>query len=285
MILPMKIKIIDRVAVILINLTVIIATAVGPALILAGSPSYYRNQFEKNGIYAEKDENGNYTPHPIYFLGGEYGRRAYFTDEQLNEIADHIIEFIFGDKDSFELTMDGVTVNGRLEDNVRVFGDKAVKHMDDVKAIMLLGKWLSILSALLLPFLIAYVVWRRKEMGRIALQYSVIFFGALFVLLGGLCLVSLINSDGDFFSTFWEYAHYIFFPFNPEKVQGSFFNDTLTMILTLELFMDAVIIVLSTLAVSLGAWFAGAAVLYAKFGKKKNIIPTSKSGKAVKKET
>ena len=60
-----------------------------------------------------------------------------------------------------------------------IFGDAAVTHMDDVKSVMSLGKWASILSAFLLPLLIAYVIWRRREMGRIALQYSLIFFGAL----------------------------------------------------------------------------------------------------------
>lgn len=273
----MKMKILDRIVIILINLAVIIATAVGPALILASSPSYYRNQFEKNGIYAEILEDGSRKPYPIYYLGGESGKRAYFTDEQLDQIIDHIVEFIFGDKDSFGLVMDEVSVNGKIEDDVQVFGHKAVEHMDDVKDIMLLGKWASIFSATLLPFLIAYVVWRRKEIGRIALQYSVIFFGALVLLLGSICLVSLINSRGDFFSTFWEYAHYLFFPFNPEKVQGSFFNDTLTMILTLDLFMDAVIIVLSTLAVSLGAWFSGATVIFLKFGRGK-VGDVSESG-------
>ena len=274
----MNYKILDRVAIILINLSIIIAMAVGPALILAGSPSYYRNQFEKNGLYTETDENGNMKPYPIYYLGGESGKRAYFTDDQLNAIADHIVDFIFGDTESFELTMDDVDVNGKMKDGVRIFGTAAVTHMDDVKSLMLFGKWASIISAVLLPFLIAYVIWRRRKMGRIALQYSVIFFGAILALLGGLCLVSLINSDGDFFSTFWEYAHYIFFPFTPEKVQGSFFNDTLTMILTLDLFMDAVIIVLSTLAISLGCWFGGTVIIYRKFGKDKVIEAPSDSG-------
>ena len=263
----MRMKILDRAVIILINLAIIIATAVGPALLLASSPRYYRTQFEKNGLYEEKAENGSVRRHPIHFVGGEWGKKAYFTDEQLNRIADHIIDFLFGDTESFELTMDGVEINGVMRDGVRVFGDAAVTHMDDVKSVMQLGKWASIISAVLLPFLIAYAVWRRRELGRAALQYSLIFFGALLLLLGGISLAALINSDGDFFSVFWEYAHYLFFPFNPEKVQGSFFNDTLTMILTLELFMDAVITVLSTLSLSLAAWFAGAIIIYRKYGR------------------
>ncbi len=258
-------KALDRAIIILINLAIIIAAAVGPALLLASSPRYYRTQFEKNGLYAEDDGEGNLKPHPVYYVGGEYGKYAYFTDAQLDAIADHIIDFLFGDTESFELVMDGVKVNGETRDGVRVFGDAAVTHMDDVKALMLLGRTASIVSAIALPFLIFYVFGRRREIGSVALTYTLIFFGALLLLLGGLCLISLLNSNGDFFSTFWEYAHYLFFPFNPEKVQGSFFNDTLTMILTLELFMDAVIIVLSSLAAALAAWFAGAIALYRKY--------------------
>ena len=61
-------------------------------------------------------------------------------------------------------------------------------------------------------------------------------------------------ADGDLATTFWENAHHLFFPFQPEKVEGSFFNDTLTSILTLELFLDAVAIVLLTVGVTLAAW-------------------------------
>lgn len=257
-------KVFDRAVIILINLAIIIAAAVGPALLLASSPSYYRTQFEKNGLYAEEDADGNLKPHPVYFVGGEYGKYAYFTDAQLNTIADHIIDFLFGDTESFELIMDGVNLNGETEDGVSVFGEEAVTHMDDVKSLMNLGKWASILSILFLPFMILYVVLRKREIGKLAFKYTLLFFGALLLLLGGLCAVSLINSHGDFFSAFWQYAHYLFFPFNPEKVQGSFFNDTLTMILTLDLFMDAVVIVLSTLTAALAAWFVGVIELYRK---------------------
>ena len=57
-------------------------------------------------------------------------------------------------------------------------------------------------------------------------------------------------------------------------MQGSFFNDTLTMILTLELFMDAVITVLSTLSLSLAAWFAGAIIIYREYGRQ-NLVKES----------
>ena len=258
----MKMKVLDKAVVILINLAVIIAATVTPALILASSPSYYRNQFEKNGFYSKTDENGSVSFRCIPFLGGADGDYACYTDEQLNAIADHIIDFLFGDTESFELVMDGVVANGEKRDEVRIFGDKAISHMNDVKSLMSLGKWASIISIILLPLLIYYLVRRRREIGSTALQYSLIFFAFIFLILGVLCVFSLIFYDGNFFSSFWECAHYLLFPFNPEKVQGSFFNDTLTVILSLDLFMDAVITVLTTLAVSLAIWFTATFLLY-----------------------
>ena len=46
------------------------------------------------------------------------------------------------------------------------------------------------------------------------------------------------------------------------------------MILTLDLFMDAVIIVLSTLAAALAAWFTGAIIIYRKYGRQ-NLVKES----------
>ena len=43
-------KILDRVAIIIANLAIIIALGVGPALLLASSEDYYHRQFEKNEI-------------------------------------------------------------------------------------------------------------------------------------------------------------------------------------------------------------------------------------------
>ena len=48
---------------------------------------------------------------------------------------------------------------------------------------------------------------------------------------------------------------------DPAKATGSFFNDTLTMILTLDLFMDAVVRVLLIIGASVVAWGVGAWLL------------------------
>ena len=39
-------------------------------------------------------------------IGGNAAIRAAFTNEQLNEIANHIIDYLFTDMDSFALTLD-----------------------------------------------------------------------------------------------------------------------------------------------------------------------------------
>ena len=53
----------------------------------------------------------------------------------------------------------------------------------------------------------------------------------------------------------WTNIHHLLFPFQPEKFEGSFFNDTLTSILTLELFLDAVIIVIVSVVATFIGWF------------------------------
>ena len=153
--------------------------------------------------------------------------------------------------------MDGVCVNGRMTDGVNIFGTAAVKHMDDVKSLMLLGVLACQICAVLLPLFIIYIICRRRECASSLLGCTLVVYAALLGVLLALVILSLLTSNGDFFSSFWMWAHFLLFPFDLEKVMGSFFSDTLTMILTLDLFMDAVVIVLSSLATALALWLFG----------------------------
>lgn len=49
-------KILDKIAIIIFNLCLLLAAGITPALLLASSPEYYYEQFEKNGIYASVDK-------------------------------------------------------------------------------------------------------------------------------------------------------------------------------------------------------------------------------------
>ncbi len=261
-------KVLDRVAVILINLAILVVFIIAPALITAASPDYYADQFEKNGIYEHAGEDGETVLTRIRFIGGAYGKYAYFTDGQLDMLSSHIINYLFGDGTTFALKMDDVMLNGELTDGVDIFGETAVSHMADVKVLMQTAKWCAILLAVLLIGLIAYAVIRRREVGVHVMKYTLIFYSVLiflillFLIITFFAYFDLVSANPAFYlDALWANVHHLLFPFQPEKYEGSFFNDTLTQILTLELFLDAMLIVFSVLAAALVAWLIGAVLL------------------------
>lgn len=237
----------DRIMTWLLCLSLLIAAIVAPALLLARSPAYYRTQFESTGIYAKDG-----VPRAIRYVGGHGQHTAHFTDAQLDAIAAHIIDFLFGDTEDFALTMDGVSLNGEVQDGVAVFGEEAVTHMEDVRVLMRAAGVAAQVAICLLPLLLLYLLLRRRECGRGFFRWVVSFFTAVLLAVGGFCLVTYRTAGKTPFpDAAWRNIHYLLFPFQPEKVAGSFFNDTLTQILTLDLFMTAVLTVLSVLAISL----------------------------------
>ncbi len=255
-------KIFDRISVILINLSIIAVFIIAPALILASSESYYSRQFEKNGIYASAD-GGAEVRTRIYFIGGNVGSYAEFSDGQLDMLSEHIIDYLFGDGESFALTMDGVLLCGELTDGVGIFGETAVLHMADVKLLMQTAKVIAIILGVLLIPLIGYVIYRRRSIGGIAVRYTAFFFIGVLALIALFLAVTFfsdlefLSNNPDYFpDAIWTNMHYLLFPFRPDKFENSFFNDTLTQILTLELFLDAVVTVLAVLGAALAAWLA-----------------------------
>ena len=250
-----------RLGVLLVNLCLLTVFIIGPALHLAASPDYYEREFRKTGIYATKTPDGEEKRRPIYYIGGRSQSVARFTDEQLDAIAAHIIDFLFGDTEDFTLVMDGVELNGEVADGVSVFGEKAVTHMADVKALMTAARYAVISALCLLPLLLVFLFWRAREHGRSALRGTLLFYAVLLLLAGGFCLFALSGDPADPASAFWRAAHHLFFPFQPEKVAGSFFNDALTVILSLDLFMSAVYTVVATYATALLLWLIVAALI------------------------
>ncbi len=255
-------KAFDRVAVLLLNLCLAAAAILLPALSLAASPAYYAREFERCGIYAEIGPHGEAVPTPIHYIGGDFRRTATFSDEQLDAIAAHIIDFLFGDTEDFSLTMDGVMLNGSETDGVAIFGEAAITHMRDVRELMRLSRIVASFAAALIPLLLIYLILRRRAAGKIALRYTLVFYAVVLVLAALFCYFALRGAGGDYADAFWRAAHRLFFPFSPDKVAGSFFNDALTSLLTLPLFMSAVYTVLVTFSLSLLLWLLLAIRLY-----------------------
>ena len=244
----------DRLATLLLCLSLFFAAIVAPALLIAKSPAYYHRQFERTGIYATTDQNGERVPTSIRFVGGNPRNTAQFTDAQLDAIAAHIVDFLFGDTEDFALTLDGVVLNGETCDGVAVFGEEAIIHMNDVRILMRTAGVAAQVALCLLPLLFFYLILRRRACGRGFFRWVIGFLSAVLLAVGGFCAFTYHKAKGfSFGDVAWRYIHYVLFPFQPEKVAGSFFNDTLTSILTLDLFLTAVAVVLAVLAVALAA--------------------------------
>jgi uncharacterized membrane protein len=231
-----------------------------PAVCIAQSEGFYHTQLEKTGIYAQVDENGVEQERAyIYWVGGDPYQVAQFSNEQLDTIVSHIIDYLFTDQESFALTMNGVLLNGQVQDGVDIFSETSVSHMVDVKELFSLVIVLTIVFSLLTVGLGVYIILRRKHLARFLVKYSLIFYlgflAAASLFLGWVALDAKAN-DTTFASQMWGNFHHILFPFQADKFSGSFFNDTLTWILSLDFFLAAVYTVLIIMAIIVAVWVA-----------------------------
>lgn len=266
-------KILDRVLALLFNACLLFFVAVGSVFAIASSPQYYYDQFEATGVYATVNEEGEEVPKIIPYIGGDNKTFACFTDEQLNELIDHIIGYLFTDMESFALVMDDVTLytaNNPVwtkTDGVNIFSDVAVSHMADVKGLLQTLGTVALVMGIAGACMLAYFIVRAvKGQGGVLFKYTLIFYGTFVGLIGAFCLFTCIQMRVEeipmeyYLDMIWRNFHFIIFP-NPEQATGSFFNDTLTMILSLDLFMAAVVEVLVIIGISVVAWAILAKIL------------------------
>ena len=259
-----SIKILNCILAFLFNLCLLLSVAVGSVFVIASTPAYYYAQFEVTGVYAQVNEQGEKVPNVIRFIDGDSGKVARFTDEQLNELVDHIIRYLFTEEESFKLVMDDVNINGVQRDGVSIFGEVAVVHMEDVKVLLGTLGTVAVVCAVVGTLILVYFglsAWKGK--GGKLFKHTLLFYGTFVGLIVGFCLFTLVQTlsmgiDLQYYLTMiWRNFHFIIFP-DPEQAMGSFFNDTLTMILTLDLFMAAVVYVLLIIAGAVGLWLVGA---------------------------
>ena len=136
-------KVLDRCLIIVFNLCLLLVAVWVSAVPIAKNPAYYHFQFRVNDIYGSVDDNGDTIAHPLKYIGGT-NKYAKYTDEQLDVIIDHIIDYLFNDKDDFALELENVEVSSRyygeyeLQEKVDVFGEKAITHMHDVKQLFII---------------------------------------------------------------------------------------------------------------------------------------------------
>lgn len=254
-------KLLDRILILIFTMCLIIVSIWFSAVPIAKNATYYHFQFDVNKIYEHENSEGEKVQTVFYYLDGKY-QKVKFTDEQLDMMVDHIIEFLFGNKESFELTLDDVEVYDRSTNqyvkmnDVSIFGDAAVTHMHDVKQLFIIFQIISVIAFVMVIGLFAYILIRLSQVRKILFEYTMLFYAGFVTILSIYLTITFvgavsrygtnINLD-NFTSIAWEYFHFFFFPFQPDKIQGSFFNDILTEILTLDLFVFAVGVVIFVL--------------------------------------
>lgn len=277
-------KLLDRILIMLFNLCLIIVGVWITVVPIAKTEGLYKLQYRLFGIYSEEYHEGDkvYDDHYLeketntvykvfYYLGGEY-QRAVLTNDQLDAVAGHIVEFLFENKESFELKLDDVRVYNastktyELKDDVLIFGEKAIKHMDDVKYVFEIFQIISVVSFLLLIGTFAYILLRIGQIRKIIFENTMVFIAIFFTVVAGFLMTVFIGTikeaveyankyGGDVQKTIhyyietkmlnigWEYMHFLFFPFQSDKVEESMLYDILPEILSLEYFISIVVIV------------------------------------------
>ncbi len=270
-------KFINRILIVLFNICLSAVTLAVPALSMMSSRTYYREQFSATGIYAQVDSNGREHRKVIRFIGGEDGGSATFSDEQLDEIAEHIITYLFGDGESFALVMDNVMLDGRETDGVSIFGDVAVAHMRDVRGLVRFCIAAAVVCGVLTVVLGSYFIWQRRKVGEYILGTSLKFYRRLLLCIGVFCLIAAIGTielygnwtPNGFLDILWRDVHYLLFTFQSDKIANSFMNDALVEILTLDLFMTAVFRILVILSCVTGIWLTLCCVMKFAYGRKR----------------
>ena len=211
-------KTIDKIMIIFTNLLLLVVAIWAVTVPVTSSKAFYLYEFEKNNTV---EASG-------------------YTQAELDNITDVIIRFLMDKNDDMQ-----VVIN-----NIPVFSNQAIYHMQDVKDLYVAGKTVAILCLVLLILSILYIVFYYKRLKNILFQYSVITIAIILFV----CLAFAIYAFLDFDSAF-TFFHRIIFP-DEQKFNDAFFgyvsnyselpgvsNLMLTTILDERLFMDAGIII------------------------------------------
>ena len=261
---------IEKLSVALFNICLLLLAIIIPALSFASSESFYRKTLDKSGIYAKVDKDGEEQRKIIYYVGGNKGCAVTLSNAQLDLVASHIVDYLTDELESFELKLDGVHVIGEgICDGVSLFGERAISHMKDVKALLFAAKWVIGICGATLIGLLAFFIIKTEKMGKLLFKYSLIFYGAILAAALLFVLVALLTATSEipFFLRLWKNLHYIIFPFQPGKVRDSELSDALTSILTTDFFISAVSYVLLIAFAAVSLWLITSCLWSKKQGK------------------
>ena len=235
-------KFTEVLTVIIFNVCLLLISVIAPALFAASSERFFEKAFDECEMYAVIDSDGIEQRRIIYYVGGNENVAITLSDSQLNEVATHISDYLFDKKDSFALSLDHVYIIGAgLYDDVSLFGDKAIAHMEDVKELISAAKCTLIICTFAAVPLIAFFIARRKRMSKLLFRYSLRFYGAMLFFAVVFVIVALITATAKipFALRLWKNLHYVIFPFQSKKISASELSDALTCILTTDFFIYA----------------------------------------------
>ncbi len=248
---------IEKLTVILFNICLVLLAVIAPALIFASSEDFYRNTLDECGMYAEVDSDGVEQRRIIYYVGGDRSCAATLSNAQLDLAVSHIVDYLTGEKDSFELTLDQVYILGEgHRDGVSLFGEKAISHMKDVKELISAAKWVIAICCLTLASLLVFFIVKREKMIKFLFKYSRNFYGVILAAAALFVLTALLTATKQvpFFLRLWKNLHYLIFPFQPEKIADSELADALTSILSTSFFINTVSYVLTIALGVVAVW-------------------------------
>ena len=233
-------KITDRISVILFTVCVLLLSVLIPMSSMISSKDFYAENLTDTGIYPDEGYASE-----VYYIDGKSTQTAMLTKEHFDSIFEHFVSYFNHEKDSFALTLNDVVLNGKITNDVSIFGEKAVSHMADVRTLFHLCNTVKIVCCFLFVVCGIYMITRRKHVQSKLFSSSLIpilaFVIPVILFLIASVIVHLCSDGAYYFNTLWEMMHSLFFPFSPEKASGSFFNDALTCILSLDFFLGIVI--------------------------------------------
>ena len=229
-----------------------------PAIAIMTNEFFYQTALENADIMPKNDSQTT----AIRYVKGMVSNTGYFTRGQFKEIIHHITQFLKGKKASFELFISNVIINGETREGVSIFGNQAISHMHDVKILFDFLKVITFILFAIFLVCLFVIIKRKNDIFEYIFSYSIKVISSVFsicILLVLLVLFKVIFSGYGldmtrFAQELWIYMHYIFFPFDSNAYLGSFFNDALTYILTIDFFMYAVTVVCASLILSLTIW-------------------------------
>lgn len=289
-------KILDRFLIIVFNICLTIFGIWISVIPIAKSEKVYQLGYELCDMYSHEYQDGETVDnnHIIYkeddgtinvyykfdyidgmdvYQGSDPNKALDFkvilTDDQINQITKHIITYLFENVDDFGLKLDVRiydTENGFYTKNVNVFGEKAIQHMHDVKMVFIAFQIICVVSFVFGLGLFAYLLLRIGQIRHIVFEYTMFFHAIFFTTISILFMIvlvgTIIRNNGsspvinDFMIVGWTYMHYLFFPFQGDKVTGSILMDILPQILDVKIFiMMTIVVVTTTISLQL-VWLA-----------------------------